>query len=78
MSDKHHCRFHPERVAAIWCEKYDYGYCEECLEACLACTDPELYCKFRTHCIIWENCRHEVRKRRAQAGGLPNDAETPH
>jgi hypothetical protein len=64
MVDKHHCRYHPERKSLLYCEKYEYGYCEQCLAAILVCTDPELYCKFRTHCIIWENCREDLKNKR--------------
>jgi hypothetical protein len=31
------------------------------------CSDPEAYCKFRTHCIIWENCREAMKKKRARS-----------
>ena len=62
MGTKHHCRFHPERNAVLYCEKFEYGYCEECAQDTLLCTDPELYCKFRTHCIIWEGCRELLKK----------------
>jgi hypothetical protein len=27
-----------------------------------------LYCKHRTHCIIWENCRELLKKNRAGSG----------
>ncbi|MBW1981144.1 MAG: hypothetical protein JRJ12_07965 [Deltaproteobacteria bacterium] len=67
MIDKYKCRYHPDREAVIACEKHGYGYCSECLENCKACTDPELYCKFRTHCIIWEECHREIKKKRTQA-----------
>ena len=67
MVDKYHCRFHPKEKAVLYCEKYEYGYCESCLTDRQACSDPELYCKFRTHCIIWENCREVVKK--SEAGG---------
>ena len=56
------CRFHPDREAAVKCGKLEIGYCLECLEDCLACTDPCGYCKFRTACIIWENCRKSPRR----------------
>ncbi|MEJ5347633.1 MAG: hypothetical protein WHS46_02970 [Desulfosoma sp.] len=59
-----YCRFHPDREAVVRCEKFEYGYCQECVEACTACTDPELYCRHRTACIIWELCRREVKRRR--------------
>ncbi len=58
------CRFHPERPARFRCMKYGYDYCVECLESCEACTDPELYCRHRTQCMIWELCRKTVRKRK--------------
>ncbi len=57
------CRYHPDRSAVVRCEKYAYGYCRECLESCDACTDPELYCRHRTACVIWELCRKEVKRR---------------
>lgn len=63
------CRFHPDREGKFRCEKFDYGYCEECLEKCYACTDPQLYCKHRPACIIWEHCRKAVKARlRAENG----------
>ena len=65
MMEKYRCRFHPERKAVLYCEKYEYGYCDECLTDGQICTDPELYCKFRTQCIIWENCRDVLKERRA-------------
>jgi hypothetical protein len=58
-----HCRFHPDRAASVTCQKMEFGYCQECLDACRACTDPCLYCKFRRECVIWELCRKEARKR---------------
>jgi hypothetical protein len=42
----------------------EYGYCEECLESCKACTDPNLYCKHRHCCFIWESCRKTIKKRK--------------
>lgn len=61
------CRFHPEREAKVVCSKFEYGYCEECLELCHACTDPELYCRHRRYCIIWELCRKSVKERKKAA-----------
>jgi hypothetical protein len=66
MVDKYHCRFHPNEKAVLYCEKYEYGYCRGCLTGSLACPDPELYCKFRTHCIVWETCREAVKQSRAR------------
>lgn len=67
------CRFHPDRPAVVRCNKYEYSYCEECVESCDACTDPELYCQHRTQCFIWEVCRGEIKRRRRDAtcAGLP-------
>jgi len=60
------CRFHPDRPALVRCNKYEYSYCEECVESCNACTDPELYCQHRTQCFIWEMCRSEIKRRRKE------------
>ena len=62
------CRCHPEREAVVVCGKMRYGYCEECLSDCRACTDPDLYCRERPSCVIWEHCRKAVRK---GAGKVP-------
>ncbi len=56
------CKNHPERQAVAVCQKYNIGYCRECCEfldinECCKCSDPKLYCKFRTQCIIWELSR---------------------
>jgi hypothetical protein len=48
------CIRHPERDARVVCQKTSTGYCEECLENGLSCIDPNLYCKFRPQCIIFE------------------------
>ncbi len=58
------CRFHPDREERVRCSKMEIGYCEECLDNCEACTDPCGYCKFRSSCIIWENCRKSEKRRR--------------
>jgi hypothetical protein len=57
------CRHHPDRDACVRCQKMEFGYCQECLDLCKACTDPCLYCKFRPECVIWELCRKEAKKR---------------
>lgn len=69
MTGRTHCRFHPERDALICCEKYEYGYCRQCVEQC-TCTDPELYCKFRDRCSFWYVSREKLKHRRRQEGGL--------
>ena len=58
------CRFHSDREAEVVCNKMEYGYCRECLDDCRACTDPEIYCRYRTSCVIWEMCRKQVRRSR--------------
>lgn len=36
------------------CQKNNFrGYCEQCLDKPSPCFDPEIYCKFRSQCIIW-------------------------
>ena len=61
------CRYHPDREARVVCQKMNFGYCEQCLEECMACTDPCGYCRFRTQCIIWEMCKRSARKRELEA-----------
>lgn len=43
------CVNHPDRETNYLCSKKNIYLCEECL----ACSDPQLYCKFRSSCIIW-------------------------
>jgi len=43
------CKNHPDRQTNYLCQKHNYFLCE----ACLACVDPKLYCKFRSSCIIF-------------------------
>lgn len=43
------CTAHPDRETSYQCLKHKIYLCNECL----ACKDPELYCKFRPSCIIW-------------------------
>jgi hypothetical protein len=66
------CKHHPGREARVQCQKMKIGYCLDCLEDCMACTDPCGYCQFRQGCIIWEKCRRSQRRReleRLAAGG---------
>ena len=63
MESTETCRYHPHRAASVVCQKMEFGYCQECLDRCKACTDPCLYCKFRPGCVIWELCRQEAKKR---------------
>lgn len=75
MLKKKVCRFHPDRNTMVYCSKHEWGYCEECLASCRACTDPELYCRYRTSCIIWEMCRETIRRKRRDADSLPQTSE---
>ena len=43
------CKNHPDRQTNYLCQKHNYFLCEECL----GCSDPKLYCKFRSSCIIF-------------------------
>lgn len=43
------CRNHPDQKTSYVCSKYTTYMCEECLK----CSDPEIYCKFRSACPIW-------------------------
>lgn len=43
------CRNHKYKETSYVCTKYTSYMCEECLK----CSDPEIYCKFRSACAIW-------------------------
>ena len=43
------CRNHPDRETSYVCSKFSTYMCEECFK----CSDPEIYCKFRSSCPIW-------------------------
>jgi hypothetical protein len=65
------CRNHPDREAAAICQKLGTGFCAECcdclnLEQCCACLDPQVYCTFRTQCLIWEHTRAQRRKTKGE------------
>jgi hypothetical protein len=42
------CRNHPDKETSYVCTKYTTYMCEECLK----CSDPDIYCKFRSACTI--------------------------
>lgn len=48
------CVNHIEREGVYFCQKYSRYFCETCMK----CSDPKLYCKFRSMCIIWELVKH--------------------
>ncbi len=59
------CASHPGAAAAYYCDKYDRYLCENCI----VCQDPDLYCKSRTMCVIWEVSRHEEGDTGEESGG---------
>lgn len=71
------CRFHPERPARIFCTKFEHGYCEECMEAGIACSDPKLYCRHRTSCVIWELQRGRARQERENSNEKNSSHDPP-
>jgi len=67
------CRNHPDRPATALCQKHGTGFCAECCECldavrCCSCLDPEVYCTYRTQCLIWEHARE---RRRSAEGRTP-------
>ena len=42
------CKNHPRSETAYFCFKHKYYLCEHCLK----CSDPAVYCKFRSSCMI--------------------------
>jgi hypothetical protein len=66
------CRNHPDREAAAICQKVGTGFCSRCCECrvvaeCCGCLDPQVYCTFRTQCLIWEMSR--ARRKAGERGG---------
>lgn len=52
------CVNHPDREARFPCQKNNTrGYCQECVGSGVPCFDPDIYCKFRSQCVIWEMAR---------------------
>lgn len=43
------CTNHPDRETNFLCSKHNIYMCEECM----ACRDPDIYCKFRSSCPVW-------------------------
>ena len=63
-----YCHIHPDREARVTCQKANFrGYCQECLDLGAPCFDPEIYCKFRGQCIIWELARENGLHRKGEA-----------
>ena len=54
------CTNHPDRETSYMCSKHGVYMCEECL----ACRDPEIYCKFREACPIWYEHKRKAREAR--------------
>jgi len=42
------CKYHPDRETSYVCLKHGTYLCEDCLR----CGDPDIYCKYRSSCII--------------------------
>ncbi len=57
-----HCKNHRDRDVAVPCQKHLTGYCSECVDDGISCTDPSIYCKFRPQCVIWELGREDRKK----------------
>ncbi|MCP4576662.1 MAG: hypothetical protein GY846_10315 [Deltaproteobacteria bacterium] len=57
-----YCKNHPDREVVIPCQKHQTGYCDECVDKGISCTDPTIYCKFRSLCVIWEMGREDRKK----------------
>ena len=43
------CFRHPDIETSFYCQKYEQYKCDDCMK----CSDPDLYCKFRSACLIW-------------------------
>ncbi|MEJ5357318.1 MAG: ASKHA domain-containing protein [Desulfobacterales bacterium] len=63
------CDRHPDRETPFRCMKHGVALCEECL----ACRDPELYCKHRSACPIWfiEKRRKRLKQEEEESAARP-------
>ena len=69
-----YCVNHPDRETNVVCQRMPTrGYCQECLDKGVPCFEPEVYCKFRTSCVIRELAREkgitEVNSKAGAAAG---------
>ncbi len=48
------CEKHPGKEGSFFCAKYTRYLCDRCM----GCSDPDLYCKFRKRCLIWEYVKY--------------------
>jgi hypothetical protein len=65
------CIYHPEKEANLQCMKHGAFLCDECL----ACRDPQLYCKHRPACPIAfiEKRRKRLQRQGRAAAALPDN-----
>ena len=49
------CKNHPSVQTQNFCQKYSIFLCEKCLK----CIDREIFCKFRSACIIHYRVKYE-------------------
>jgi len=42
------CKNHPDVESRYCCMKHQFFLCEDCVK----CVDSEIYCRFRTSCIV--------------------------
>ena len=79
MSERMRCKNHPDREAVAICQKLGAGFCGACCDCsdaatCCNCLDPQVYCTFRTQCLIWEQARE--RRKAAAKEPAPGSART--
>jgi len=60
------CKNHPDRSATFHCQKQNSYLCEECMH----CLDSELYCKFRTSCVIHFTEKEDKRASAKEVGNV--------
>lgn len=55
-----YCVNHPDRETNVVCQRMpNRGYCQECLDKGVPCFEPDVYCKFRSSCVIRELAREK-------------------
>ncbi len=66
------CCARPAEGSTYRCQKHGTDMCD----ACLKCKDPELYCKFRSACMI-HFLERERNRRQPPPPQKPEDEESP-
>ncbi|MFH0974573.1 MAG: ASKHA domain-containing protein [Spirochaetota bacterium] len=66
------CFRHTDKPGKYFCSKYERYLCDECI----ACQDPNIYCKFRQMCFLWEIAKRGTPAMQDAAHSVKNEIRT--